>query len=185
MPPARTEPVPPIPGLHRYSSRPFPPYRFVPGLNPHPVADPKGHSYRGGAHEPPPPRVAPEQFAGDGEYLYGCDLYNFAYWWEAHEAWEGIWHLTNKQGPHGLFLQGLIQISASNLKRHMGEPEGSIKLATLGLEKLKTVRIATAAGGPMYMGIDVATFSDAARRYLIDREPAAPFPVILLELKNS
>ena len=32
-------------GVHRYSSRVFPPYRYVPGLHPHPTNSPDGHSY--------------------------------------------------------------------------------------------------------------------------------------------
>ncbi|MBI4006737.1 MAG: hypothetical protein HY356_08705 [Gammaproteobacteria bacterium] len=30
---------------HRYSDRPFPPYRFIPGKTPHPTRDTEGHSY--------------------------------------------------------------------------------------------------------------------------------------------
>src|SRR5262245_31128005 len=123
---ARTEPTPAVPGLPRYApARAFPSYRFVPGLNPHPVSDPRGHSFRGGEPEPKPPRLDPARWRESEEYLHGCDLYNHAYYWEAHEAWEGLWHLTDKSGPAGLFLQGLIQLGASHLKRHMGEPAGS------------------------------------------------------------
>ena len=31
--------------LPRYTRRPFPAYRFVPGKAPHPTCDPDGHSY--------------------------------------------------------------------------------------------------------------------------------------------
>ncbi|MFN0206470.1 MAG: DUF309 domain-containing protein [Planctomycetota bacterium] len=179
--PAKMEPAPPRPEYKRYAPRrAFPIYRFVPGLNPHPVSDPRGHSYEGGKHGPPPAYVAPENWQQNEEYLLGCDLYNFAYWWEAHEAWEGLWHLTPKNNTEGLFLQGLIQISASNLKRHMGEPEGSKKLATLGLQKLKNVQIAVAPRN-LYMGLDVGDFHDAAERYLIQCAETEPFPLIQLE----
>ena len=30
----------------RYTATPFPSYRFIPGENPHPIDDPKGHSYK-------------------------------------------------------------------------------------------------------------------------------------------
>src|SRR4030095_3868699 len=94
---ALREPEPPFAGAPRYApQRPFPPYRFVPGLNPHPVSHPQGHSYRGRAREEPPPRFAPERWRENVDFLHGCDLYNHAYWWEAHEAWEGLWHLTRK-----------------------------------------------------------------------------------------
>jgi len=32
-------------GVTRYSSQDFPPYRYVPGLHPHPTNSPEGHSY--------------------------------------------------------------------------------------------------------------------------------------------
>ena len=37
---------------HRNSQRPFPPYRFVLGENPHPTEDPQGHSYGQPAEDP-------------------------------------------------------------------------------------------------------------------------------------
>lgn len=175
-----TEPEPPDPALPRYApGRPFPSYRFVPGLNPHPVGDPRGHSYRGGAHGPPPPRADPARWRESEEYLFGCDLYNRAYWWEAHEAWEGLWHLTKKSEPEGLFLQGLIQLGAAHLKRHVGDAVGTEKLARLGLEKLRAV--AAARPAPRYMGLEIDPFLAAAERYLLRREPGAPFPAIVLQ----
>ena len=179
---ALREPEPPFAGAPRYApQRPFPPYRFVPGLNPHPVSHPQGHSYRGGAREAPPPRFAPERWRENVEFLHGCDLYNHAYWWEAHEAWEGLWHLTRKDGEEGLFLQGLIQIGASSLKRHMGETDGSVKLAQLGVQKLRAV-VASAPQRREFMGLDVAAFADAAERCLIRRDPAAEWPRIALAI---
>lgn len=179
---ALTEPVPADPGMRRYApARVFPSYRFVPGLNPHPVSDPRGHSFRGGAHEAPPAYFAPERWSENEEYLLGCDYYNFAYFWEAHEAWEGLWHLTPKNNTEGLFLQGLIQISASNLKHHMREPVGSVKLATLGIQKLRTVQAACAPAG-VYMGLDVAGFIAASDRFLLKSEPGATFPMIILDI---
>ncbi|HKE01538.1 MAG TPA: DUF309 domain-containing protein [Planctomycetota bacterium] len=182
------EPSPPIAGLPRYApSKPFPPYRFVPGRNAHPTRDPRGHSYRGGAREPLPPRFAPERWRENEEYLYGCDLYNAAYWWEAHEAWEGLWHLTRKSDREGLFLQGLIQVSAASLKRHLAEPEGTRKLARLGLEKLRAAAPSagdakpSAAEAGTYMGLAVSAYADAVERFFLEEDPAAPWPAIHLE----
>ncbi|MBI3817509.1 MAG: DUF309 domain-containing protein [Planctomycetes bacterium] len=177
---ALSEPVPADPQYKRYApSRPFPAYRFVPGLNPHPVSDPRGHSFRGGAHEPPPKRFPPERWRENQEYLLGCDYYNFAYFWEAHEAWEGLWHLTDKAGAEGLFLQGLIQITASNLKRHMRESTGTVKLANLGIAKLRTVL--PSADDGTYMGLDVPGFIQGCDKYLLHAEAESAFPLIRLD----
>src|SRR5262245_4231065 len=85
-----TEPDAPDPAWPRYSATPFPRYRFVPGRSPHPRRDPKGHAY--GTAEPKPPPPDPAKWRDNDLYLHGIDLYNFAYWWECHEALEALWH---------------------------------------------------------------------------------------------
>ena len=91
--------------------QPFPPYRHLPGVTPHPIRDPLGHSYGIEEEENENP-LPPEMWQQNEAYLHGVDLYNFSYWWEAHEAWEGLWHQA--EDTYRLFLQGLIQVSASH-----------------------------------------------------------------------
>jgi predicted metal-dependent hydrolase len=82
------------------------------------------------------------------------DLHNFAYWWEAHEAWEGLWQLTDKRCEQAQFLQGLIQVSAALLKRHMGSPEGSEILFGEAIGRLAPI----ANAHPRYMGLDLPEY---------------------------
>lgn len=149
---ALVEPSPPDPSWPRYGSTPFPPYRFVPGLNPHPRRHPQGHAY--GTPELPPPYLPPERWRENATYLHGVDLYNFAYWWECHEALEGLWHLTGHKGAEASFLQGVIQAAAANLKRHMGVPEGARRLGHEAAERLRSV------GAARFMGADLLAFAD-------------------------
>ena len=140
----------------RYApSRAFPPYAFLPGKDPHPRQDPRGHSY--GSHEAMADEAPrPEAWRDSEDYLFGVDLYNHGYLWEAHEAWEGLWHPAKRTDPElAAFLQGLIQCSASSLKARMGEPRGHAKLAEVALRKLASV--AEAHGG-RYMGLDLFGF---------------------------
>ena len=60
-------------------------------LGPHPTQDERGHSYSRG-EEAPALYFPPESWRENADYLYGVDLYNHGYLWEAHEAWEGLWH---------------------------------------------------------------------------------------------
>jgi hypothetical protein len=164
---ALVEPAPPDPGWPRYSARPFPAYRFVAGLNPHPRRDPKGHAY--GQPETPPPYVSPERWRENETYLYGVDLYNYAYWWECHEALESLWHLTGHQGPEGSYLQGVIQVAAANLKRHMGVPEGARRLAGEAVARLAAV------GKRSFMGLELGPFIRAVNDYHLDGDsPRVP-----------
>lgn len=126
--------------------RSFPAYRFVPGLNPHP----EGNPY------PNPGHLPPERWAENELYLFGVDLYHQGYLWESHEAWEALWHLTEKEDPEGQFLQGLIQNSAAQLKRHLGEISGARRLSQEAFRRLQFVRdsgVCDPAG--RYMGLDI------------------------------
>jgi predicted metal-dependent hydrolase len=56
--------------------------------------------------------------------LYGCDLFNLGYWWEAHEAWEAAWKGLPRDSVQGRFVQALIQVAAASLQAAAGEHTG-------------------------------------------------------------
>ncbi|HUI26465.1 MAG TPA: DUF309 domain-containing protein [Candidatus Kryptonia bacterium] len=145
----------------RYTSRPFPAYRYVPGLRPHPTRDPRGHSYeatpRLNRHAP----WRPDEWRTLEAWLYGIDLFNARYFWEAHEAWEGLWATAPTNSAPALLLQGLIQIAAALLKNHMGVIEGVRVLSREGIDKLRQV----SAELPQLMGVDVVVAVAAFERY--------------------
>jgi len=159
------EPHPPNPTWPRYSTRPFPSYRFLPGENPHPRRDPLGHSY--GQPEPKLLASSPEEWQRSEDYLYGIDLYNFAYWWECHEVFEGLWHAVGHNSEQGNFFQALIQLAAANLKYFLGNPAAAHNLFRSGIIRLRNVP-------PMYMGIDVPRLTEALQAQLISSHPHAP-----------
>lgn len=129
---------PPAPAVQpRYSTRVFPPYRFIPGVTPHPRRHPEGHSF--GLTETPPRIFRHGEWAGSEDYLFAIDLYNFAYWWEAHEILEGLWHACGRATQEGNFFQALIQLAAANLKQAMGCQDAAEKLVQRGLARLQTV----------------------------------------------
>ena len=98
------------------------------------------------------------------------DLYNHGYLWEAHEAWEGLWHLAKHDAPQASFLQGLIQCSAASLKIPMEQPAGLAKLAAIGTARLEEV---ARAAGPRFMGLDVPAFVQAFRAFAASRPASA------------
>ena len=77
--------------------RSLPPYAYLPGTKLHPARDPAGHSNHVGSIS-----VAAEATLGSDVFLWGLDLFNHAYYWEAHEAWEGLWQVADRDGPHAL-----------------------------------------------------------------------------------
>src|SRR5437016_2466045 len=87
---------------------PFPPYAFVPGRTPHPVADPAGHSF--GVEPSPTERLDPDRWLRSRTYLYGLDLFNAGYYWESHVEFESLWLAADRKGVVADFLKGLIKL---------------------------------------------------------------------------
>jgi uncharacterized protein len=102
--------------------RPFPLYAYVPGHTPHPTRDPDGHSYGAAFEMPEPPD--PQEWRACRDYLYGIDLFNHGFYWEAHEVWEGLWVACGRRGPNlpaGVAAAGLKARSGSE-RRQGGSP---------------------------------------------------------------
>lgn len=90
----------------------FPHYAFVPGETLHPRrASPEAH----GLEEPADEKLS---------ILFGIDLFNHGYFWEAHEIWENPWRRALAGSDRKLFLQGLIRLAAAALKLRTGSQPG-------------------------------------------------------------
>lgn len=147
--PAPLEPPPlRLPGLA------LPPYRYVPGLNPHPFRHPEGHLYTDGTPPAEPPWDPTAHWTRDTGWLRGLDLFDHRYWWEAHEAWEAVWHQVPRSAPYRDLLQGMIQAAAGLLRHHMGAQAAAERLLARGIARLER---AVAAGPEQARGLDVPT----------------------------
>lgn len=130
------------------------------------MTDPRGHAFAGAVpgHGCGPLPLAHARLLPGGwrqcpPYLLGCDLYNHQYWWEAHEAWEGLWRsrLIGLSPAEALFepvaamLQGLIQVAAAALKAESGEGPGVARLlarAEANLRRGSALAAPPRAGAP-------------------------------------
>lgn len=118
----------------------FPPYTYVPGLAPHPISSPQGHSYQHRPSESPP--LTRQNWQTHDAYLSGIDLWNFGYYWEAHEIWESAWQSTriapSGETPKSLllhtFLQALIKLAAAGVKFREGNPVGTERHLSRAIE---------------------------------------------------
>lgn len=161
----------------RYSSRPLPPYRFIPGEGPHPTRDPVGHSH--GVQASPLAPWQPEEWRGLEEWLWAVDLFNNGYWWESHEALEALWHAAGRTTPAARFAQSLVHLSAACLNRRRGHDEASRRQAARAVRGLRAAR----AIGTVVMGLDVeALAADVVRSFSAPGE--AP-PLLELNLEGS
>jgi uncharacterized protein len=164
----------------RYSSAPLPPYSYVPGHTPHPVSDPAGHMY-GQPHASAPP-LEPAKWRESAAYLYGVDLFNHGFYWEAHEAWESLWHAAGRTGATASWLKALIKLAAAGVKAREGNAVGASRHARRSLELAAEARASVFESADVYCGVRYEELCSAARR--VDLQAAKEFkaaqPTLLL-----
>ena len=115
----------------------LPPYTYVPGHWPHPTRDADGHSVELEAGTPT--NLDLRDWESCNNYRRGIQLFNHGYYWEAHEAWEGIWRLNKKSGPQAQLLQGLIKVAAAGIKIRQGHAKAARSLLTQSAKHFQRV----------------------------------------------
>jgi hypothetical protein len=159
------------PAIPRFvPDEPLPPYTHVPGVTPHPVSDPRGHSHGSRAERPAAPD--PERWQSCRAYLRGLDLFNRGYFWEAHEAWEALWHACGRTGGTADFLKGLIKLAAAGVKHLEGNPRGVRSHACRAAELWRR------AGRDVFFGLRLRELVELAEA--VGREGWPTTPVLLL-----
>jgi hypothetical protein len=152
----------------------LPAYRHVPGLTPHPITDPLGHLYGKGEWLSMPERLSlPADWRRCDPYLFGVDLFNRRYLWEAHEAWEVVWNAVGHESPPGVFVQGLIQAAAALLQAHRCVIGGALTLAAKADAKLARTEPLAVRG--RYMGVSVESWRRAMNEAV---RGTGPFPLL-------
>jgi hypothetical protein len=152
----------PTNSLPRYCpSRPLPPYSYVTGLFPHPTRDERGHSF--GLHEPSPAPLAEGTYRENEVYAYALDLFNHGFYWEAHEAWESLWHAAGRRGRTADFLKGLIKLAAGGVKAREGRSAGVKQHGERAVELFSGVRAAAGEQADFFLGLELASLIRAAR----------------------
>ncbi|TCU33089.1 DUF309 family protein family protein [Rhizobium azibense] len=153
--------------LRLLPQRSFPNYAYLPGRQPHPVRDPAGHSYH------VEPLLVPTKASLDSEdFAWGQDLFNHGYYWEAHEAWEGLWQVAERGSAVRMLLKGLILISAAGVKIREGKHEAAQRHAGRAATLFRQLGTMQHCGFARALGISPAALADQA-------ETAAETPAVL------
>lgn len=128
--------------------RPLPLVAFVPGKTPRP-----------GAPSPPyATRFDEAAWTASSTYVFGFDLFNHGFPWEAHEAWEALWHKQPRGSVAHRFLQALIKLAAAHVKRLEGAPRGMRAHADSAAEMFRAIGVEHAR----FAGIDLGEAERAA-----------------------
>lgn len=144
--------------MDRYSEIEFPAYTYVPGHSLHPRREAGGHSY--GEPEPHLDSFSAVDWQSSDAFLFGIDLFNAGYFWEAHEQWEAIWHAVGRTGPLADFFKGLIKLAAAGVKHMEGRAEGVERHLNRATQLFESVK-------PHYTsicGLDIDELSQAKHR---------------------
>jgi hypothetical protein len=111
-------------------------------------------------------------------YLEGIQLFNEHEYFDAHEAWEDVWHMA--YGLKHDFYQGLIQCAVALEHYRRSNPRGVVSLFKSYQPKFKDVP-------PVFMGLDVTKFLADMRQALrpvIDADPLPEKGAIDLDLSR-
>ena len=100
-------------------------------------------------------------------YLDGIQLFNEHEFFDAHEAWEDVWHMA--YGLKHDFYQGLIQCAVALEHYRRSNPRGVLSLFNSYRTKFKDVP-------PVFMGLDVTKFLAGMRGALRPVVEADPLP---------
>jgi hypothetical protein len=162
----------------------LPPYAYLPGQTPHPTRDREGHSF---GNEPATPAAPdPENWRSCRDYLYGIDLFNHGFYWEAHEAWEGLWVASGRQGARATYLQALINLAATGFKARWGSARGMRANAKTAARLFHSAAHQLGPQSRRYMGFEIHSLEAYAEelrdRPLSDNPEASgalPFDLVL------
>jgi hypothetical protein len=147
----------------RFTSLPLPPYRHIPGQTPHPISDPAGHAF--GQPEALPQPLTAANWRGHETWLYAADLFNHGYYWEAHEAWESLWHAAGRVRRDADLFKGLIKLAAAGVKHYENRPAGVRRHAARAAELLAPL------AGEFRFGLAVAAVQESAEQFARDGIP--------------
>jgi hypothetical protein len=73
------------------------------------------------------PAFTPEDWRSCDLYLYGIDLFNHGYWWEAHEALEDVWlaaGIEKISELEGIYLGVAVAELRAEVERCLREDRG-------------------------------------------------------------
>ena len=132
------------------------------GRFPHPIGDPRGHSF---GQVPEKPNCPPSELWRDSQaFCFAVDLFNHGYYWEAHETWESLWHASGRGGIAGDFFKALIKIAAAGVKAREGRPEGWRRHLRRAEELLRITQQRIGPDSPRYFGLELAELMAAVAK---------------------
>jgi hypothetical protein len=156
-------------GPSRDETLQLPPYSYVPGGPwPHPnrTKQNRAEADKGAS------ALAFQDVATSPMFRRGVQLFDAGYYWEAHEAWEGLWHAAGRRGATADVLRGLIKLAAAGIKVRERREAGVRTHARRAAECFAAAR---RLGGSHQLGLDLDMWIERALA-IAEGPPTDPGP---------
>ncbi len=154
----------------------LPAYTHIPGVTPHPLRDPAGHSY--GMHVAEWSSTSTEQpvltwndVPGHPDFRWAVTLFNAGYYWESHEAWESLWHAAGRTGEIADCLKGLIKLAAAGVKLREHNVTGFARHTMRALELFQQVQAQRECESVVPDPLPLAQWIEMTKQLVLDCPP--------------
>lgn len=111
---------------------PLPDYAHIPGVNSRPDL-----TFLESISAYAPLVTVERQWKTNLPWLYGIQLFNSGYYWEAHEVWETVWMNAPPNSREKQFVQGVIHFANGLLKVKMKRGNAARRLFALAHDTLE------------------------------------------------
>lgn len=140
----------------RYCSQyPLPDYRYIPGKG---MKD----EHRQDLPHFKAQKLNSKNWTSHEAYLYGIDLFNHAFLFEAHEVWEELWFVCGTQSQEGQFLKSLIQLAAAQLKLNLQQSRPAERLMETAKKILE--KISSEQSETLYLGLSLTSLIEELKQ---------------------
>jgi hypothetical protein len=129
--------------------------------------------------------VARDVSLGSDAFLWGLDLFNHGFYWEAHEAWEGLWQIADRGGPSRPLFKGLILLSAAGVKLREGKHAAALRHAGRAAALLRRLGTASDLALDHALGVSPSTLADHAEAGARNPVVSQAAPCLISSLDRS
>ena len=102
------------------------------------------------------------EWGTDPAAMFAADLFDHRYFWEAHEAWEAMWHECPKPSVDRDVLQSLIQTAAALLQFHLGAHRSAALLLDRARKRMERINLSH------HQGIDIDGLFQDTEEFFLD-----------------
>ena len=127
------------------------------------TAAPQGHSF--GHARSKVASIDLAKTADSAPFRRGVALFNAGYYWEAHDAWESLWHAHGRRGVVADVIKALIKLAAAGVKAREGQDHGVRIHASRAAELLES---ALMSGASHQLGLNLAQWVERCRQVAAD-----------------